>query len=631
MNIKFKDILKTKLFSNIVDYLKLKYNKSNSVFTAADPYGQLVDLQAELTQTNIAYIDKALRSLDINDPANNNIRMIRSIARFANHDAFRGRAARGVIMLKYKPGVDISTSIPGGEIYIKDLMQLKCISNGKTYSINLGVDSIKYSVQKITDTVYLNVVQGFYKETGFTGNGLANQSFSVQIDNIGQIDQDNYKFIVGGEVWKRVLGRQDMLPNDKVYYTRTGIDSTLDIYTGDNDNGLIIPASTPINVKYLITDGQSGNIVNSATNDFKFIDEILDSFGNPIDVDNIFDIYITTNIDYGSDGESLELTKALLPNITSSNVMMLPKHYEFYFKRLNIFSVVRAFKSPSIDRTYITNLIDKVEQNTILLKSLNDNNSQDISLKNLIKSNLDIATKALKIISSISQSDVINVVLVPDIRKYFGSKVGIDYFSVSQDAFYLTQDEIDRIVAIIQNSGVQTVSSEFNIIQPKPARYVVNVIARLYNDVIDTNIKSSIRNLISNYMLNSTRNDRIPPSDIIALVENIDGVDSADVSFISEANEKYHLEYNNLSVDFQIKNNRIPLDGEIKMNDGSTYDKNRVVSLDTVLGDAVFNSDEIFMLRGGWYDRNNNYYSDNADGKGYCALNIIFTSERSKR
>ncbi len=631
MNLKFKDILKSRLYTSIVDYLKSKYNKSDSVFTQADPYGQLVDLQSELQQTNAAYIDKALRALDINDPANNNIKMIRSIARLGNHDAVRARAATGTIMLKYKPGVDINTAIPGGEIYIKDGMQIRCLSNNKTYSINLGIDSIKYSIQKITDVIYLNIIQGIYKDTDFTGSGIPNQSFSLQIDNVGQIDQDNYKFIVGGEVWKKVFSRYDMLSNEKSYYARTGIDSGLDIYTGDNENGLIVPASSPVLIKYLITDGQSGNIVNPIVNDFKFVDDILDSFGNPIDVDNIFDIYVTSNINYGSDGESIELTKALLPNLTSNNIMMLPEHYEFYFKRLNIFSIVRAFKTPSVDKNNINRLITIIEKNSILLKQLIDTGSQDISLKNLVRNNLDIATKSLKIISAISHSNIINVVLVPDIRKYYGNKVGIDYFSVPQNAFYIEDDEKNRLIKTIQNSGIQVISSDFNIIQPTPARYVVNVIVRLFDDAIDLNIRNNIRSYFSDYMLNNLRTDRIPPSDLIAIIENIYGVDSADVSFISEINEKYHLEYNNLSIDFQLKNGRLPLDGEIKMSDGSTYNKNRIVYLDPVLGDANFNNSDIFMLRGGWYDRNNNFYADNADGKGFCSLNIMFITERSKR
>ena len=629
MAILFKDILKTKIYSSIVNFLKEKYNKSNTVFSNADPYGQLVELQAELQSTNMAYIDKAIRALDINDPANNNTKMIRSIARLANHDAVRARSATGTIMLKYKVGVDITSSIPGGEIIIKDSTQLKCISNNKTYSINLGVDSLKYNMNSTTDVIYLNIVQGIYTEKGFTGTGLENQSFSIQSDNINDIEQNNYKLSVGGEVWGRVSSKIDMLPNEKVYYARTGIDSSLDIYTGNSENGSIPQSGSPIVIKYLISEGKSGNISNSAVNDFKFIDDILDSFGNPIDIENIFDIHIFSDINFGADGETVELTKSLIPNITNNNIMMLPKHYEFYFKRLNLFSIVRAFKGPSIDQKNITDLINILEKNTAILKQLNDTNSSDLNLKNLVKNNLNIADKSLKVINSISHSDIVNILLVPDIRKYYNSN--LDYFSIPQSAFILDDTKIEKLKSIITDSNIQTLSSEFVIIKPVPIRYVTNVIVRLYNDAIDTNVKSNIQSIFSDYMLNNKRYDRIPPSDLISLVEGLYDVDSADVSFINELNEKYHLEYNNLSIEFQLKYNRLPKDNEIIMTDGTLYDKNRIIYLDSVLGDAKISNNEIFMLRGGWYDRNNNYYADNANNSGYCSLNIIFTNERTKR
>ena len=45
--------------------------------------------------------------------------------------------------------------------------------------------------------------------------------------------------------------------------------------------------------------------------------------------------------------------------------------------------------------------------------------------------------------------------------------------------------------------------------------------------------------------------------------------------------------------------------------------------MDPVLGDIIFESDEIPIIRGGWYDRNGSYYTDNIDSGSLKSVNII--------
>ena len=45
--------------------------------------------------------------------------------------------------------------------------------------------------------------------------------------------------------------------------------------------------------------------------------------------------------------------------------------------------------------------------------------------------------------------------------------------------------------------------------------------------------------------------------------------------------------------------------------------------LDPVLGDIIFEPNEIPIVRGGWFDRNNVFYSDDIDGNGLKSVNII--------
>jgi hypothetical protein len=53
------------------------------------------------------------------------------------------------------------------------------------------------------------------------------------------------------------------------------------------------------------------------------------------------------------------------------------------------------------------------------------------------------------------------------------------------------------------------------------------------------------------------------------------------------------------------------------------YNPKITPGLDPILGDIVFTASEIPVIRGGWYDRVNTYFSDNIDDKGLKSVNII--------
>jgi hypothetical protein len=77
------------------------------------------------------------------------------------------------------------------------------------------------------------------------------------------------------------------------------------------------------------------------------------------------------------------------------------------------------------------------------------------------------------------------------------------------------------------------------------------------------------------------RRDLIPSSDLVRIIENVEGVDSVNVSFISELNEASRK-----------GNPSAPLIGIDDM------------------GDIVIGKNELPLIRGGWKDRNGIAYED---------------------
>jgi hypothetical protein len=150
-----------------------------------------------------------------------------------------------------------------------------------------------------------------------------------------------------------------------------------------------------------------------------------------------------------------------------------------------------------------------------------------------------------------------------------------------------------------------------------------------YSDATQDSVNSQILTSISSYFLDLTRIDRIPKLDILRILSNIRDIHSVDVQFICKKNEDYHrdgalsLEYASLKFDSSLYANPTATNPVTSSN----YDPTKVIGLDPVLGDLIFEASELPLIRGGWYDRNGVYYSDESpsqgEGTSLKSVNII--------
>jgi hypothetical protein len=108
---------------------------------------------------------------------------------------------------------------------------------------------------------------------------------------------------------------------------------------------------------------------------------------------------------------------------------------------------------------------------------------------------------------------------------------------------------------------------------------------------------------------------------LIYLLKSINGIDSVDINFISELNEIYH---SGTTTSNQILGNAL-----IKTKDyvqyTKDYDVNTRIGLDSLMGDIIIAKDELPIIRGGFFDRNRNYYAANPDENGLTSINISVT------
>jgi hypothetical protein len=197
--------------------------------------------------------------------------------------------------------------------------------------------------------------------------------------------------------------------------------------------------------------------------------------------------------------------------------------------------------------------------------------------------------------------------VIPNIKKKLSSSE--DYFEVPTSEFVLDKFEKDSLMAALENSGRMLIGTEIEIVDPQIKYFTINIVLRYFSNVDKASIRSNIRSVLNKYFLNISRSDIVPKSDLISLVENIEGVDTCDVFFISKENEiakKNGYYYNSDGVMINISKNDDPQVG---------FDS---------YGNIVMDKGCIYVPRGGWKDANDNYYTVTPEDGKLGPLNIFF-------
>lgn len=558
----FKEISYQKVKDEINFFLRDTYSKADIIFSPAEPYGQVVDVVEGLYATVMQYAKNVVDQFDVNGKAKRNKKMIRTLAKLGGYDPTRAISATGVLKFQLKPGIVIAEEIRGSQITIFDKTQLKNKTNNLYYVLDLGTDSMIFQLENGRN-FFVNLIQGKYEKQVFTGSGLINQSYIVNVPGQAEVENFNYTLKVNGESWSIRRHIWDMLPEEKAVVVDTGFSGGAEIIFGNGAYGASPAIGSIIEFEYLLTDGSLGNINRETFNDFSFIDDVLDASGETVDMENIFDISNQNDINFGADGDSIEFMSNILPIVSTNFVLGQPQQFAFQIKKLGVFSKVSAYTMPGA-----------------------------------------------------SEDDTIYVYAVPDVRLFRDGST--NYFNIDEDAFYLDDVEKEKLYEYLKGPGTILVTKNVKIVDPVIKRYVMNIFVQLYDSVKEETLKIEIQNKVSDYFLSNVRFDRIPASDLISMIQEIEEVDSVEVVFLSEDNETYHLRYNIFQKN--VNTNRIDVGKYMPLDN---YNPNTVIGIDSTLGDIIFKENEYPVIRGGWIDRFGIEYEENLSASGPGPINIF--------
>jgi len=585
-------ITATEIVQDTRTYLTRTYKKAGNYFTNSSPFAQILNVMAEMNEMLMFYIEDA--TVEQNIYTAQQPESIRGLARLTGHDATRGFAATGEIRFRWKAGA--GDDVAGSNLIISPNTKIQYDNNGLTYFLRTDKDEFLLPKSSI-NWVRASIIQGEVENQTQTGTGESMQSFNIQTN--GTTDHSLVKISVNGEQWTKFNSLYEMLASDKGYLVKTGISGGIDVYFGTGNFGIVPANGSTIEIEYIKCQGAEGNLNQAGDLTFKWVDEGKDSTGETHDLNELLDVETSTAPFMGADPESTEFTKLMAPLASKSFVLANPDAYEYFLSRYAQFSYLDAY-------------------NTTSDGYLDDDN-------------------------------VIYIFAIPDLEKRLLK--GTDYFSVDESEFFFGKDETDRMLGVIEDSGQQMVTSEAIFVQPEAVKYRMDISIRWFEGFKQQDIFNDIRAAISNYLIKIVRRDKLPKSDIIAIIEGIEGVDAVNVQFVSSIEEQARKDgyytYTEVTVTpstpelegadgdqkrlvfFKrteetkkvILDNPellVPVTGEQSIKDW--YNK---IGLDKY-GDIILDKQEVAIFRGGWEDRDGGLVKDEPSIGEMASLSLYF-------
>lgn len=561
----------SELIEQAVSFLVTRYEQAAHVFTPASPFGQLLIVISNISELIFTYIAHTAEELNISTAQN--VESIHGLARLTGHDAYRGASAYGVMQIKLNNST--LDYIKGNYLTINNFTKFSIAETGAKYFINLPGDYVRLSKNE-DNFINIHYIQGEIDSQTFTSDGYPLQTYNPVVKSM--TDNDNVTVTVNGKEWKKVESLYDMPADDgynedcECFMVKSSVNVGLTIIFGNGHFGKIPPSGATIDVSYIKTVGYAGN-ANAENLTFEFSDTGIDEMGNEIDLNEILVIKSVTPPMMGCDYEDPEFTKLIAPKTSKSFVLATPENYVSFLSKYNQYSFIDAYNTKD------------------------DGNLED--------------------------DNIVYLRLIPNIKKKLSSEE--DYFQLPEKEYFLTNEEKAGIAQALEDSGQMLISSEVYIVDPVIKRFAINVIIRYFETANKTAIRTNIRNIFSKYFLNINRRDIIPLSDLISIVEGVDGVDTCDVFFTTEENEnaiKYGYytttkqRWNNYTLRYENVETRVPVKG--------TEDPQ--IGFDS-FGNIIVPENCIYIPRGGWRDRNGNWYTETPETGKLGPLNIFFTDE----
>jgi len=542
----------TQMYEDAVNYMKTVYAANEREFTSASPFAQIINVTINLGRMILFYIENSITELNIKTAYQ--ARSIRGLAELTGHSPSMGVAARGSLYMTY----NMSSNYEGETIYIKNYTKITNGSNGLTYLAILPSNTMQVTVGAHDSKIEIPIIQGELKYQQGTGTGESLQSFNFANKTDVIMDDFFMNVYVNGKRWETVKSILDMGYEEEACIVRTSMNGGVDVFFGTGNNGKIPTLGSTILFEYIVCSGDVGNVEKvTDENYWTFADDGYDFNGDYVDLNSIYTLSSASDVTFGANGESIEMTRQLAPHASRNFVFATVENYVSFLSRLKKFSIIDVFsgfnttEEAKIEEEYSNtkvsyNELKQLYADQVNLTGISSKAAQDILFK-LNETKLQLDALRIKYDESKMNDNMIYIYLVPDISKRLNSYE--NYFTCDESRFKMSQEEKDSIINLINGSGQKVITIDNQIIDPVYVKFAINIFIQMWTGYDFNAVKSDIISQVSDYLIKNKRRDRIPVSDLIKIVEGVDGVDSVSIFFDADRNNQNYFGNGNYGID----------------------------------------------------------------------------------
>lgn len=462
-------------YENFTETVKSFLDKSlgglGQAYSQSSIFGAIFEGIKGICQNMMLYIEDSLTEQNIFTATRK--KSIYSLAKISGYEPYYGSAASGTVILSDK--VSNSTD----KVVIEDEAVLVDSSSGLKYSLDLSTDSIVIDLSKPLVTHEVKVVQGVWTRASITLTGEALETIEVNPSSL--YDKEHIHVYVNGEEYGISSCLYDMVEDEKSCVVRAGYEGGFNVMFGNGYHGRCAENGDKVDVKYIVHDGDDGNISPSDDVELKFQNTVNDVIGNPIEANDLISITINNYICGGSNSDTIANVREMVGMNSRSLVIASEDNFKMFLKR---FSFIGQFN---------------------LLTTKNSLHITCIPFSNFKK---NIVTSS-------------------------------EYLSLEKKDMVLTDAQKEMIKSALSNSNKAFTGVSIDFIDPIVRRYSVMCYVKVPTTLTKESIKVRIRESISDFFMSLSSDTLfISKSSLISKVmSDVSELSSFDVDFISEADE----------------------------------------------------------------------------------------------
>lgn len=462
-------------YENFTDTVKSFLDKSlgglGQAYSQSSIFGAIFEGIKGICQNMMLYIEDSLTEQNIFTATRK--KSIYSLAKISGYEPYYGSAASGTVILSDK--VSNSTD----KIVIEDEAVLVDSSSGLKYSLDLSTDSIVIDLSKPLVTHEVKVVQGVWTRASITLTGEALETIEVNPSSL--YDKEHIHVYVNGEEYGISSCLYDMVEDEKSCVVRAGYEGGFNVMFGNGYHGRCAENGDKVDVKYIVHDGDDGNISPSDDVELKFQNTVNNVIGNPVEANDLISITINNYICGGSNSDTISNVREMVGMNSRSLVIASEDNFKMFLKR---FSFIGQFN---------------------LLTTKNSLHVTCIPFSNFKK---NITTSS-------------------------------EYLELEKKDMVLTDAQKEMIKSALSNSNKAFTGVSIDFIDPIVRRYSVMCYVKVPTTLTKESIKIRIRESIADFFMSLSSDTLfISKSSLISKVmSDVSELSSFDVDFISEADE----------------------------------------------------------------------------------------------